>query len=314
MKSRSDCAPTCDGAFDPTVASTAGRLGLFMRHAAGMRTTTPARSSVSTSERSRIASFGVHRRGWKISPELDDLPQPGRAFARAVDRLEEPQEFGFRAGAGVLAQGMAEAQVAQGALRPERGGIGRHEGERAVGVLAVFGEVEMDPPDKPPAAVPVLQKGLDRQAAFQKFVVERALERAPERGETLDVEIFAPAHRRRFVDEQDQIILGRFGNARRSACRGLAAGADRRDEANGEAPPEGEVRRKTAARLGRAELQEAVPAAAVEGGRETAGDAVVERRRIRRQKLEAQRAVGRQYGDGRLGHRSGRAKGIRRPI
>ena len=124
------------------------------------------------------------------------------------------------------------------------------------------------------------EKGLDRQAAFQKFVVERALERAPERGETLDVEIFAPAHRRRFVDEQDQLILGRFGNARRSACRGLAAGADRRDEANGEAPPEGEVRRETAARLGRAELQEAVPAAAVEGGRETAGDAVVERRTI----------------------------------
>ena len=247
-----------------------------------------------------MASLGVHRRGWKISPDSTISLSQAELLARAVDRLEEPQEFGFRAGAGVLAQGMAEAQVAQGALRPERRGIGRHEGEWAVGVLAVFGEVEMDPPDKPPAAVPVMQKGLDRQAAFQKFVVERALERAPERGETLDVEIFAPAHRRRFVDEQDQIILGRLGNARRSARRGFTAGADRCDEANGEAPPEGEVRRETAARLGRAELQEAVPAAAVEGVRETAGGAVVERRRIRRQKFDAQRAVRRQYGDGAI--------------
>ena len=68
----------------------------------------------------------------------------------------------------------------------------------------------MDAPDEPPAAVPAEEEGLDREAAFREFVVERALERAPERGETLGVQVFTPAHRRRLLDEGDEVILGGF--------------------------------------------------------------------------------------------------------
>ena len=70
---------------------------------------------------------------------FDDLLQPGAAFAGAVDRLQEPEEFGLRSGAGVFAQGVSKPEMAKGALCAEGGGVGRHKGERAVGVLAVFG-------------------------------------------------------------------------------------------------------------------------------------------------------------------------------
>ena len=166
----------------------------------------------------------------------------------------------------------------------------------------------MDAPDEPPAAVPAEEKGLDREAAFREFVVERALERAPERGETLRVQIFAPAHRRRFLEEGDEVIRGGLGDTRRSARGGLSAGADRRDEAYGEGPPKAQFRRQTASRLGGPELQQAVTAPAGEGGLEPAGDAVIQPG-IRHDMLETQRAVRRQDGNGRLGHRRDRIEG-----
>ena len=116
--------------------------------------------------------------------------------------------------------------MAKRALRAERGGVGREEGEGTVGVLAVLGEVEMDAPDEPPAVVPALEKGLDREPAFREFVVERLLERAPERGEAVGVEIFTAPHRRRFVDQGNEVILGGLRRARRAAIGLLARGAN----------------------------------------------------------------------------------------
>ena len=54
-----------------------GGSACSFRHAAGMRTTTPARSSVSTSERSRIASLRGPAQGMEDLAGLDDLLQPG---------------------------------------------------------------------------------------------------------------------------------------------------------------------------------------------------------------------------------------------
>ena len=55
--------PDPDGVLRPTVPVTCGRGGRLPRHAAGMRTTTPAVSSCGTSRRSCKASRGVQRSG-----------------------------------------------------------------------------------------------------------------------------------------------------------------------------------------------------------------------------------------------------------
>ena len=146
------------------------------------------------------------------------------------------------------------------------------------------------------------EKGLDREAACRELVIERMLEGAPERGETCRVQIFAPAHRRRLVDDRIEVVLGGLRDARRSAPGRLSAGADRRDEARCEGSPKSEFRREAASRFRGAELQQAVSAPAREGGFEPAGDSVIDPG-IRRQKFETQRAVGRQNRNRRFGHR-----------
>ena len=55
--------PNPDGAFPPTAPVTRGRGGRLPRHAAGMRTTTPAVSRSGTSRRSCKTSRGVQRSG-----------------------------------------------------------------------------------------------------------------------------------------------------------------------------------------------------------------------------------------------------------
>ncbi len=67
-KSSSASLPMPAGALLPTLPVTRGRGGRLPRHAAGMRTTTPAVSRWGTSRRSWSASRGVQRSGWKISP------------------------------------------------------------------------------------------------------------------------------------------------------------------------------------------------------------------------------------------------------
>ena len=131
----------------PTVASTVGRLGRFAGQAAGMRTTRPACSSASTSLRQPHRLVRRPAQRMEDLAGVDDLLQPGAAFAGAADRLEQLQEFGLGAGAGVFAQRSAERRVAQRAVGGEPRGVGGEKGERPLGVLAVLGEVEMHAAD-----------------------------------------------------------------------------------------------------------------------------------------------------------------------
>ncbi len=267
-----------------------------------MRTTTPACSSVSTSPSSRIASLGVQRSGWKISPEIDDLLQPGAAFARPFDRFQQSQQFVLRPGAGEFTQRRAEGRVPKRAMGGERGGVGGQEGERALGVLTILGEVEMHAPDEPPAAVARGQKSADREAACGALDVDCLLKRTPQPDETLGVEILAAAHWRRLLDQSCEIGRGRRQDPRRLDRRRFAVRADRGDEPHGERTPERKLRRQAAPRFGEAQLQKPVPAAASECGAKTTGDGLV-KRKFRRLPFDAQCAVGRQHGDERIGHR-----------
>ena len=89
-KSSSASLPSPDGALPPTVAVTCGRDGRLALQVAGMRTTTPARSSSGTSPRKRRASCGVQRSGWKISPASTiSLSQAQRSAARCTGSSSE---------------------------------------------------------------------------------------------------------------------------------------------------------------------------------------------------------------------------------
>ncbi len=294
--------------MEPTVAATAGRLGRPARHEAGMRTTTPACSSASTSDKRlhRLARGPAQR--MEDLAGIDDRLQPGTAFARPADRFEKLQEFAFRAGAGVFAQGGAERGMTQRAVRGQRGGVGRQERERPLGVLAVLGEVEMYATHLPPAAVARGEERADREAAFPTLRLERPRELLPKRRETAGVEILAAAHRRGFLDKGVQRVLARRRRMN-SFGGGLAGRADRGDEAHGESPPERQVGRQTASGFGEAELQQAMPVALAERRLEPLRHVCIERSVVI-SRFEAQGAVRRQDGGERMEHRSVRMRMI----
>ena len=59
---------------------------------------------------------------------------------------------------GVLLQRLAQRHVLQPSRRTEAGGIGRHEGKRACGIVLVFRQMKAHPPDLMPLRRPRLQE------------------------------------------------------------------------------------------------------------------------------------------------------------
>ena len=164
----------------------------------------------------------------------------------------------------------------------------------------------MDAAHLPPAAVAGGQECAEREAAFAALRLERLRERLPQRLETGGAEILAAAHRGGFLGQRRQRLQARCRRVN-SLVGVLASGADRRNEAHCESPPEREVRRQSACRFGEAELQQAVPVAIAERGLQPLRHACVERSVVL-SRFEAQRAVRRQEAGERMGHRSVRIR------
>ena len=195
--------------------------------------------------------LGRPTQGMEDFAGVDDLLQPVEAIRRAADRLEQAEQF--RLVAGVVAQRLAKRRMAQGAVFGERGDIGRHEGEREIRVAPIFGEIEVHAADQPPAAVAALEKLLQRPAAGGKLCLKRFLQGPPELKQDFGAQIFAARHRWRGVDQGRQLFQWRRRNRYR-----LGAGAERRDEAHGEAAPKGQRRRQESSSLAQPQLQKAV--------------------------------------------------------
>ena len=265
-KSSSASLPSPAGALPPTVAVTCGRGGRPARQVAGMRTTTPARSSSGTSPRKRNASCGDQRSGWKISPASTIcLSQAQRSAARwtGEQEREEPLLVGR---ARVLAQRLAERQVLGLAVRREPAGVGREKGEGRLLVLAVLGEVEVHPPDEVPGRVQALEEVLDRGLRLGELAWRRPSPSSLQSARsTSAVRYSAP---------------GITGAAEASDARSSSAGdggtstlvlldvrprAECGDVAVAELPPVGEDRRQDLTDLGGPEPQEPVPGPSTEG-------------------------------------------------
>ena len=124
----------------------------------------------------------------------------------------------------------------------------------------------MNPSDMAPAAVPGCEEFVQVQTARGALDFESLGERAPDRREHGDVEVFGAAHGGRLAD--DLYEIGR---------RGLAFPAARRDETDREISPEGEIGGESRSRFVESKLQEAMTFAAREGRLEPAHERLIER-------------------------------------
>src|SRR6516162_9921515 len=101
--------------------------------------------------------------------------------------------------------------------------IGCEKGERPLGVLTVFSEMEMHAAYMPPAAVVRGEKSIEARAACGEFVLEGLSKLLPQSCE------------RRFARKAGKLLVPRV----RRAC--LARAAAGRDEPNRQRAPEGEI-------------------------------------------------------------------------
>ena len=124
----------------------------------------------------------------------------------------------------------------------------------------------MNPSDMAPTAVPGGEEFVEVQTARGELDFESLCERAPDRREHRDVEIFGAAHGGRLAD--DLYEIGRLG---------VAVPAARRDETDGEVSPEGEIGGESRRGFVESKLQETMTFATREGRPEPAHERLIER-------------------------------------
>ena len=82
-------------------------------------------------------------------------------FGGALHRQQQRQQFVAVGRPGVFAQRLAERDVLGARLGREARGVGRHEGERRLGVAAVLRQVEMHAADQVPGRVQGIEEALE---------------------------------------------------------------------------------------------------------------------------------------------------------
>ena len=182
-----------------------------------------------------------------------------------VDRLEEREEPTAIRRRGGLAHRVAERPVLRLAARGEAGGVRGEEGERALGIARVLGEVEVHASDGAPGRVlrrePLLD-GAGRRAQLGAPGLEQA---RPERPQDVGREVLAARHRRSSRGEPLELALARRRLRALSPLLQIGQRAQRRDEATAEVAPEGEDRGEGGPRLGGAQVEQARGGASLEG-------------------------------------------------
>ena len=200
-----------------------------MRQLAGIRTTTPAAlEGGDVLQETQCLRRSPAERVEDLAA-VDHRLQPWAAFAGALDGHQQREEALAFPGAAIFLQSLAERQVLRlGGSRKARG-VGREEGEGRLLVLAVLGEIEVDPADQVPGGMTALEEFLQRERGLGQLGVKRHIHAAPKTGEHLHRQIFRADHRRDRCG--DPVELGRFGEHEAQAHHhGQHRGAAIRDE------------------------------------------------------------------------------------
>ena len=218
---------------------------------------------------------------------IGERAQPGALLAGALHWFEQAQQLRAVFGTGVLLECLAERQMLCARLRRQRGGVGGEKGEWRFLVLAVFGQIEMHPPDQIPGGVAGAQKILRGLPGLGQFSTQCRVEFAPQAAHYRGGQILRAAHGWRIGDQGGE--LGGCGDGCEGrvclvclVCRegggqgqGVVSGighrclrsrgcgvAHRRYIARPEVTPPRQHRRQCLTHVARAQLQQAVAAAA----------------------------------------------------
>ena len=147
------------------------------------------------------------------------------------------------------------------AVGRQAGGVSRHEGKRCVGILAVFGQVEMHSSYPVPGGMPRLQEILQRLLCAGQFIIQRGIEARPQGGELFRIEIFRTRHGRNIGDQLQQCPLVGRNDSFIFDCR-----AARRDIARGKIAPPCPHRWQSLPDQRRAQINQPVPRTLRKGG------------------------------------------------
>ena len=179
-----------------------GRAHLGPRRSAGSPRARHAHDDPGGLELAHVAEeperlFGRPAQRVEDLSRVDHGPEPRAALGGALDRKEERQEPRLVGRARVLAERLSQGDVLGLRVRRQPRGVGRQEGERRVGVLAVLGQVEVDAPDDVPGRVLPLEEVLHRRLRPGQLGAEGRVDRVPERLEHGRRQVFRAGHRRR---------------------------------------------------------------------------------------------------------------------
>ena len=135
---------------------------------------------------------------------LHQFPHPRTAAARRGNRLQQPQQSRPVICTGVLTQGLTQGQVLGAGIFSEAGDVRRHEGERVVGILAVFGEMKTDPADLPPEGRAPIKKPGQTLGLAGNLRQRPGIQRAPELPQHVGSGVLGTGHGRKAQDQGRQ--------------------------------------------------------------------------------------------------------------
>jgi hypothetical protein len=169
----------------------------------------------------RVGRFPGARRPVDLAA-VHERAQPGQALGRLLQGLQQAQQRGAVACAGVLLQRVAERHVPQASGVAQAGRIGRHECERPLGIGLVLRQVQADAAHLTPLRRAPGDEALQTAVVSQRLLRVR-VQRLPERQQRVRGQVLAAGKRR--CGAQPGVELRR----RRWRHRGL--GCIRRDMA-----------------------------------------------------------------------------------
>ena len=273
-KSSSASRPSPDGARVPMCAATCGRSGRPEGQVAGMRTTTPAAFEVGHAAEQALRLRHRPAQRMEDFARFHHGAQPVAAFGGPLHRQQQRQQLRAVGRACVFAQCLTERRVPGSAVVREPGRVGRHEGERRLGIAAVLGEVEVHAPDQVPGRVQPLENRLQGGPGLRNGGGHGPASFRPERAQGVRGQVFGAGHEWRRQHQRCELAL-RWRRDIRNACDGVRGGrvvAERCHVAGREAAPPREGRRQRLPDLCRAEPQQPRATALRERGHEARGD------------------------------------------
>ena len=132
-----------------------------------------------------MASSGVHRSGWKISPPSTRAFNHGQVSDALCTGSSRDSRRSLLAAPAYSPRAFPSGRCCALALAAKPRGVGCQKGEGRIQVFAVFGQIEVHAADQVPRGVPALQEVLYPAFRLRQFDAERGVQFLPEGAQDL---------------------------------------------------------------------------------------------------------------------------------